>query len=214
MKVEPMKVQPVKTDFKVLYKNLYAPKAGEFARVEVPVMNFLMIDGHGNPNTAPAYALAVQALYSSAYGLKFFSKKQLGHDYTVPPLEGLWWASNPSAFTLGLKDDWDWTMMIMVPDWLGAEQVQQVLADTKLKKPELPIDALRFESYAEGACVQTMHIGPYANEGPTLERLHLEYMPTQGLTFNGKHHEIYIGDPRRGDQAKLKTVLRQPVRAL
>ena len=204
----------MKTDFKALYKNLYAPKAGEFSPVAVPAMNFLMIDGHGNPNTAPGYALAVQALYATAYGLKFFSKQQLQHDYTVPPLEGLWWAEDPSAFNLGLKDNWDWTMMIMVPEWLTLEHVTQVLAATELKKPELPIDALRLENYAEGACVQIMHIGPYSAEGPTLERLHSEYMPEHDLTFNGKHHEIYIGDPRRGDQAKMKTVLRQPVRSL
>ena len=202
-------------DFKKAWKHLYRPSKSDFSLVEVPAMRFLMIDGRGDPNTAPAYRSAVEALFSVAYTLKFMSKNDLGKDYVVPPLEGLWWADDMQAFTLRRdKSQWLWTMMVMVPDWLSAEMVVQARAAAR-KKKELPaLPKMRCEGYDEGLAVQVMHIGPYDDEGPVLHRMHTEYLPAHGLTFNGKHHEIYLSDPRRAAPEKLKTVLRQPVRRL
>ena len=178
-------------------------------------MRFLMIDGRGDPNTAPAYKTTIEALFSVAYTLKFMSKNDLGRDYVVPPLEGLWWAKNMRSFTVERdKSQWLWTMMIMVPDWIPPEMVVQAQTAAG-KKKELPaLPKMRCECYEEGLCVQIMHIGPYDEEGPTLQRMHTEFMPAQNLTFNGKHHEIYLSDVRRVAPEKLKTVLRQPVRQM
>jgi hypothetical protein len=201
-----------KIDFKRTLKHLYQPGGTAFSLVEVPAMQFLLVDGHGDPNTAPAYAEAVEALYSLAYKLKFMSQQQLDRDYGVLPLEGLWWAKDMASFTTGLdKSAWDWTMMIMQPEWITADMVAQATAVVQ-KQKELPaLCHLRLETYHEGLAVQIMHTGSYADEAPTLHRLHHEFMPANGLIFNGKHHEIYLSDPRRVAPEKLKTVLRQPV---
>ena len=204
-----------KTDFKKELRHLYAPSKSEFSLLEVPSMRFLMIDGRGDPNTAPAYMEAVQALFSVAYTLKFMSKNDLGRDYVVPPLEGLWWATDMQAFTNKRdKSRWLWTMMIMVPDWIPDEMAAQAQAAAGEKK-ELPaLPKMRCECYDEGLAVQILHIGPYDDEGPVLEQMHTEFLPANNLTFNGKHHEIYLSDPRRVAPDKLKTVLRQPVRRI
>ena len=204
-----------KTDFKKEFRHLYAPSKSEFSLLEVPPMRFLMIDGCGDPNTAPAYQEAVQALFSVAYTLKFMSKNDLGRDYVVPPLEGLWWATDMQAFTSKRdKSQWLWTMMIMVPDWIPDEVVAQaqVAAGKKKELPALP--KMRCECYDEGLAVQILHIGSYDEEGPVLEQMHTEFLPANNLAFNGKHHEIYLSDPRRVAPNKLKTVLRQPVRRM
>lgn len=205
----------VKTDFKKELRHLYRPSKSEFALLEVPPMRFLMLDGRGDPNTAPAYEAAIQALFSVAYTLKFMSKNDLGNDYVVPPLEGLWWATDMQAFTHKRdKSHWLWTMMIMVPDWIPNEMVVQAQAAAGEKK-ELPaLPKMRCESYDEGLSVQIMHIGPYDEEGPVLKQMHTEFLPAHNLTFNGKHHEIYLSDPRRVAPEKLKTILRQPVRRM
>ncbi len=203
-----------KIDFKKKLKPLYAPPKGRFSEVDVPELRYLMIDGKGDPGTAQEYADKVQALFSVAYPLKFASKKELGRDYAVPPLEGLWWADDMNAFVAGKRDEWRWTMMIMVPDWIDAEMVERIKAEVKAKKAPVAIDDLRLERLTEGRSVQIMHIGSYSEEAPVLARLHSEYMPANGLTFNGKHHEIYLGDPRRTAPEKLKTILRQPVKSL
>lgn len=201
-----------KIDFKKTLKALYAPPKGKFTEVDVPELAYLMVDGKGDPGKAQEYFDAVQTLYSVAYPLKFASKKELGRDYAVPPLEGIWWADDMSAFVSGDRDQWRWTMMIMVPDWIDAKLVERVVEEARAKKAPPAIDKLRLERLAEGRSVQIMHIGPYSEEGPVLARLHHEYMPEHGLAFNGNHHEIYLGDPRRTAPEKLKTVLRQPVR--
>ena len=201
-----------KVDFKKTLKHLYQPGKQDFELVEVPEMQYLMIDGTGNPGTAAAYQEALAALYAVAYKIKFISKKELDRDYVVPPLQGLWWAEDMSAFVTGNKDDWLWTMMIMAPDWITEKvytQALEVVANGK--EPPAALEGLRLESYHEGLCAQIMHIGSYADEAPTLHRLHHEWMPANGYTFNGKHHEIYLSDPRRVAPEKLKTVLRQPV---
>lgn len=201
----------LKIDFKLELKHLYQPTAKQFTVVDVPPMQFLMIDGAGNPNTASAYSQAVEALYAVAYKLKFISKRELDRDYTVPPLEGLWWADDMDTFTSKLdKDAWLWTMMIMTPDWISADLYEQGVSDAQKAKDLLALP--RLETYHEGLSLQIMHIGSYDAEGPTLHRLHHEFIPANGYTFNGKHHEIYLSDPRKVALEKLKTVLRQPVK--
>ncbi len=202
----------LKIDYKKTLSHLYNPGKKDFEIVEVPEMQFLMLDGHGDPNTAPAYQQAVEALYAAAYKIKFISKKQLEKDYTVPPLEGLWWAQNMGAFTSHDKDQWDWTMMIMLPDWITADLYRQAL-DMLAAGKDLPaLPKLRRESYHEGLSAQIMHTGSYDDEAPTLARLHQEWLPAHGYVENGKHHEIYLSDPRRVPAEKLKTILRQPVK--
>lgn len=201
-----------KVDFKKELKHLYQPATAEFSVVQVPAMQFLMVDGHGDPNVAQAYADAVEALYAVSYTIKFASKKLLNSDYVVPPLEGLWWAQDMDAFTTALdKSQWDWTMMIMQPDWITPAMVEEACTAVAGQKDLVTLSRLRLETYAEGLSVQIMHIGSYDEEGPTLQRLHHEFMPANDFKFNGKHHEIYLSDPRRVAPEKLKTVLRQPV---
>lgn len=201
-----------KIDFKKTMADLYNPKKGEFSQVEVPKLKYFMIDGKGDPNTSPDYVDAIQVLYAVSYTLKFMSKIQLAKDYSVPPLEGLWWSKDMKVFQSGKKDKWLWTMIIMVPDWISTSMVKSAIANAKEKKSELDFTKLRVESLAEGLCVQIMFIGAYRDEAPVIRQLHEEYLPANGLIPTGKHHEIYIGDPRKSDPAKLKTVIRQPVK--
>lgn len=193
-----------KLDFKTADKAFYTGKAGRIDRVFLPEMAFLMIDGQGDPNTTPAYGAAVQALYGLSYGVKFLAKSALGRDHVVGPLEGLWWADDLADFTANRRDGWRWTMMIRQPDWITAALVDQTRA---AKAIDLPV---RLERLTEGLCLQTLHLGPYAAEGPTITRLHHE-IAAQGLRPTGHHHEIYLGDPRKVAADKLKTLIRQPV---
>lgn len=202
-----------KVDFKKSLRHLYAPSAKDFVLVEVPEMQFLRIDGIGDPSTAQTYADAVAWLYGVSYPIKFASKTELGRDYVVPPLEGLWWADDMKAFASGDRNSWRWTMMIMQPDWIdtslfevGLESAGQKLGD--------PPETLRFEAFAEGLSAQILHVGPYADEAPTIARLHNVFIPDSGLVENGHHHEIYLSDPRKTAPEKLKTILRQPVRGV
>jgi hypothetical protein len=199
-----------KVDFKRTMKPYWQPPVGKFVVVEIPELAFAMIDGAGDPNTAPAYAGAVSWLYTLSYTLKFMSKAA-GRDYGVAPLEGLWWSDDMDDFLKGRKDRWSWTSMIMQPDWISPEQFEQAVAKAK-EKLGPPPKSLRLERFTEGLSVQTMHLGPYSAEGPTIAKLHSEFLPANGLVENGRHHELYIGDPRRTAPEKLKTVIRQPVR--
>ncbi|MBW8172623.1 GyrI-like domain-containing protein [Ornithinimicrobium sp. Arc0846-15] len=200
-----------KVDFKKQIPT-YAAKQGKFDVVEVPAMQFLMIDGHGDPNTATEYQDALTTLYPLAYALKFLSKKEFVRDYVVPPLEGLWWAEDMSTFTEARdKSQWAWTMMIMTPDWITSDHLRTARAAVERKGGEPALDKLRLETLDEGLAVQTLHIGPYDAEGPVLETLHNDFIPAQGFRMTGRHHEIYLGDPRRTAPEKLKTILRQPV---
>lgn len=202
-----------KIDFPKTLSELYAPSSRDFSVVDVPRMSFLMVDGEGDPNVARTYRDAVEALYAVSYGLKSTSRKELQKDYVVPPLEGLWSAENPSSFVRRAKDEWRWTMMILQPSWITQEMVRRA-ADAAQAKNGLPaLRPLRFAEYEEGRAVQILHVGSYDDEGPTLSRLHSEYMPEHHLEFNGPHHEIYLGDPRRADPSRLRTILRQPVRS-
>lgn len=200
-----------KTDFKKTMPALYGPKNKEWEALTVPPLRFL-IDGQGNPNTAQSYTDAVEALYGVSYALKFMSKKTLGKDYVVMPLEGLWYSDDYSIFEKMQKDKYKWTMMIMQPEWITENMVKEAIVATQAKRQASALSKLRFEQYDEGRAVQLLHIGSYDDEAPKLKDLHDEYLPAHGLTFNGHHHEIYLGDPRRTVPEKLKTILRQPVR--
>jgi hypothetical protein len=201
-----------KIDFKKTL-DAYHARHGELRLVELPPTSYLMIDGHGDPNTSTSYAQALEALYPVAYTLKFVSKRELERDYVVPPLEGLWWADDMSAFTESRdKTQWDWTMMLMVPEWLTTAHVESAVSAVGAKK-QMPVRLhdIRFEEYTEDLCVQTLHIGSFEDEGPVLERIHTEYIPGHGLQLTKKHHEIYLSDPRKSAPEKLRTILRQPV---
>ena len=202
-----------KIDLKKDRRELYAPSSKGFQLVYVPRMQYLMIDGHGDPNTAEEYQAALETLYPVSYKLKFLSKAELEKDYVVMPLEGLWWADDLTSFVSREKDSWSWTMMNLQPEWITQAMLEQAIQELQSKR--LPaVDELRLESYNEGLAVQIMHVGPYDDEGPVLRRLHEEYIPRNGLEMAGKHHEIYLSDPRRVAPEKLRTVLRQPVRKL
>ena len=200
-----------KFDYKKELKHLYLPPKDKFTIADVPPMNFLMVDGHGNPNTSQLFQEACEALYGMAYTIKFALKPQ-GIEFTVPPLEGLWWAEDMEAFSLGRKDDWFWTVMIMQPEWVTPEVVEQCRADLQRKKNPAALAGLRFESYPEGLSVQTLYFGAYADEGPTIAAMH-QFAKDKGYTLRGKHHEIYLGNPQRTAPEKLKTVIRQPISA-
>lgn len=199
-----------KVDLKKLILG-YTARSGRFDLLELPPLQYLMIDGHGDPNTAPEYADALATLYPAAYALKFHSKRELGRDYTVPPLEALWWADDMDAFTTARdKSQWQWTVMLLVPEWLGADDASDAAATAAAKGAPIP-DRLRLATLDEGPCVQTLHIGPYDDEGPVLAELHHRFLPANGLRPSGRHHEIYLSDPRRTTPEKLRTILRQPV---
>lgn len=195
----------------------YRAKKGEFRILEVPAMQYLMIDGAGDPNTATAYSDAVTALFPLAYTLKFESRKHLGIDTVVMPLEGLWHAPDMESFTTRRdKSEWMWTLMIMVPEHVTREMfddaVDAVAAKLAKKKQDSPaLRSVRLETLHEGFCVQTLHVGSYDDEAPVLDDLHHRFIPSSGLGMTGLHHEIYLSDVRRVEPAKLRTILRQPV---
>ncbi|MBL0173910.1 MAG: GyrI-like domain-containing protein [Ignavibacteria bacterium] len=200
-----------KLDLKKQFKHLYNPSAKDVSVVDVPSMAFLMIDGQGDPNTSPEYALAIETLYAVSYTLKFAVKKSGDADYTVGPLEGLWWVDDMRRFSIAEKGAWKWTAMIAQPDFITPVLVEHAQAEVMEKKGSLAMPILRFETFTEGTAAQILHIGPYSTEGPTIERLHA-HIAHLGAARTGKHHEIYLGDPRRTAPEKLKTVIRQPFR--
>ncbi len=200
-------------DWKKEYKSLYFPPARP-VMIDVPPMNFLMIDGHGDPNNNPQYQAAIEALYSLSYTLKFAVKKAGGVDYAVFPSEGLWWEADMAQFSLEHKERWDWTMMIAQPEPVDTEWVERARSEALKKKGaglEAALRLVRFEHFAEGPAAQIMHTGPFANEGPVIAGLHA-FIAAQGCERRGKHHEIYLSDFRRTAPETLKTVIRQPVR--
>lgn len=198
-----------KVDFKS--HDAYRATRGTFRVLDVPPMQYLMLDGHGDPNS-PQFADALETLYPVAYTLKFASKRELGRDYVVPPLEGLWWAQDMDAFTTARdKSAWDWTVMLMVPDWLGPDVVARAVEQVAAKGRPARLDDVRLEPLAEGTCVQTLHVGSFDDEADVLAHLHDVVVPEQGLRLAGRHHEIYLSDVRKVAPEKLRTILRQPV---
>lgn len=200
----------VKRDLKKEMKPLYNAKASRVVTVDVPELNFLQIDGEGDPNSSTAYKNAVEALFSLSYALKFAIKKgPLAIDYGVMPLEGLWWADDMEQFEQTPKSEWKWTAMIMQPEMVTETLVQEV-SEVVRKKKDLPaLEQLRFEAYKEGRAAQILHVGPFSEEGPTIQKAH-EYIREMGFELNGKHHEIYLSDIRRAAPEKWKTIIRQP----
>jgi hypothetical protein len=198
-----------KVDPKKELKQLYQASAKEVQAVEVPALQFLMIDGEGDPNTSAAYSEAVEALFSVSYTAKFMMKKAGTVDYTVMPLEGLWWADDLSVFAAGDKSKWKWTMMIMQPSFVPSSTIDAALGEVRRKKGLPAVDRLRFTTFAEGSCAQVLHLGPFSTEGPTIERVHA-FIDAR-TARRGKHHEIYLSDIRRAAPAKWKTIIRQPM---
>ncbi len=201
-----------KVDLKKEMKEFYNPSKKEFVIVDVPDMSFAMIDGVGDPNTSKEYQDSVDALYSVSYTLKFMIKKQNELlDYVVMPLEGLWWADDMGAFLAMDKDQWKWTSMIMQPDFVKQDKFTAAVKEAQEKKDLPGLAKIRFESFAEGLSAQIMYIGPFADEGPTIEKLH-SFIKDNGYDLRGKHHEIYLSDPRRTAPEKMRTVIRQSIK--
>lgn len=200
-----------KIDLKKEMKHLYQATAREVVQVEVPPLNYLLVDGEGDPNTSQEYAHAVEALFSASYTAKFMVKKgPQALDYSVMPLEGLWWADDMSAFVTNDKAKWKWTMMILQPSFVGNEIINAAIAEVRKKKNLPGVDRLRLETFSEGLCAQILHVGPFSEEGPTIERLH-EFIDSRSGR-KGKHHEIYLSDIRRADPKKWKTIIRHPMK--
>lgn len=203
-----------KVDFKKTLDS-YRASAGHLRIIDVPEMRYLMIDGHGDPNVSPAYAEALESLYPVAYTMKFASKQDLGRDYVVPPLEGLWWADDMAAFTTARdKSRWEWTMMLMVPNWVDPAMFSAAVEKVGARRPPPRLDAVRLEWLTEGQCVQTMHLGSFDDEADVVAQMHDEFIPSHRLRLAGKHHEIYLSDVRKVAPEQLRTILRQPVQAL
>jgi len=198
-----------KIDFKKTLKHLYKPSKNEISIVDVPAMNFLMIDGQGNPNTAKSFTEAIETLYAVSYNLKFMIKKTQQIDYVVLPLEALWWAEEMAEFSETDKDSWLWTAMIMQPEYVSNNLVMEAIETVRAKKGAMALDKLRFESLKEGKSAQVLYIGPYSEEGPSIQNIH-KHIDALGGTLAGKHHEIYLSDARRTAPEKLKTIIRQP----
>lgn len=199
-----------KIDWKKKYSELYKASAKKVVEVHVPAFHFLMVDGTGYPGTSKEYTEAVEALFAVSYTAKFMVKKGAhAVDYAVMPLEGLWWADDMSTFARGDKQGWKWTAMVLQPDVVSDATIHAAIAEVKRKK-ELPgLSRLRLEEFTEGKCAQVLHVGPFTEEGPTIERLHA-YIEEHGK-LRGKHHEIYLSAIRRADPSKWKTIVRQPM---
>jgi hypothetical protein len=200
-----------KVDFKKVLKHLYNPSEKEVSLVDIPQMNFVMVDGSGDPNKAAEYQEAIETLYAISYTIKFAVKKEQGMDFVVMPLEGLWWTDNMSLFTTS-KDIWKWTAMIMQPENVTLALFETALQQVEKKKSLPGLSKARFQSFDEGRAAQIMYFGPYSDEGPTIQRVHGS-IKNNGYTFDGlkqKHHEIYLSDPRKTAPDKLKTIIRQP----
>jgi hypothetical protein len=201
-----------KIDLKKELKAFYNPTAKEVTLIEVPKMNFIMIDGQGAPES-PQFAQSIQALYPIAYTIKFDKKKAGGPDFTVMVLEALWWAENMKVFMPETADrnKWQWTVIMLLPDFITRKDFENAVAAAQKKKDNPALSKVRFESFTEGKSAQIMHIGPYSAEGPNIQKLHHKIVEIGGK-LSGKHHEIYLSDPRRVTPDKMKTVVRQPYR--
>jgi hypothetical protein len=203
-----------KVDFKKTLDCYRPGRNHDIRMLVVPPLQYLMVDGRGDPNTSPEFAAAVEALYPIAYRLKFASKKALERDYVVMPLEGLWWADDLAAFTAARdKAAWRWTLMIMVPDWITGAMLDDAVgaAGAAGGGDADGGPAVRLETLDEGLCAQTLHVGPFDDEAGILRELHEEFVPASGHALRGTHHEIYLSDRRKTEPAKLRTILRQPI---
>jgi hypothetical protein len=203
-----------KLDYKRELRELYGIRAVAPVIVDVPELSFLMVDGTGDPNTSRGYREGVEALFAVSYRVKFAVKRgSEGIDYSVMPLEGLWWVDDMSTFSLNDKSSWSWTAMIMQPDVVTEEVVRRSILEASKKKKFPAATKLRFDRLGEGLAAQVLHTGPYSAEGPSIERLHA-FIAETGHRPRGKHHEIYLNDPSRSDPAKLTTIIRQPIASI
>jgi hypothetical protein len=200
-------------DFKAEFKRLYQPSAKACQMVEVPEMRFLIIEGSGDPNSSLAFQEAIQALYSASYTLKFALKKSGGPDVRMMPLEALWWNTVDGSLEMNSKSEWSWTAMLRQPDFVDDATMSSAISQAGAKKAVPGLARLQFQRFEEGLSAQIMHVGPYAEEAPTIERLHA-FIIEQGCAPAGKHHEIYLGNPRRAAPERLKTIVRLPVRKI
>ncbi len=199
-----------KIDYKKELKHLYRPSVKKVETVIVPKMNFLMIDGEGEPGSQ-TFQDAIAVLYPLSYTLKFMIKKgEIGVDYGVLPLEGLWWADDMSSLKKNIRDVWKWRLMIMQPEFVTKKMVREAIEQVKAKKDPASLPLVRFESFEEGKTAQIMHIGPFSEEGPTVDKVHF-FIEESGSQRRGKHHEIYLSDIRRAAPEKWKTIIRQPM---
>lgn len=194
----------LKKDLKHVYTASKTP-----AVVDVPPLSFLMLDGQGDPREE-GYKEVVGLLFALAYTIKFHVKNTQGIDFGVMPLEGRWWVEDLANLDFEDRSNWIWTIMIMQPAMVTSEIVDQCRAEVQKKKGLSALPPVRLETFTEGRVAQVQFIGPYADEMPTIERLH-DFIGEQGGTLTGKHHEIYLSDPNRTAPEKLKTILRQPM---
>lgn len=199
-----------KIDLKKELKNLYNPSAKEVTVVDIPAMNFLLVDGEGAP-ASPQYIEAIDALFSVSYTLKFMVKKSNGVDYVVMPLEGLWWVDDMTKFSADRKDEWKWTAMIMQPNCVTINEFNLAVEQVKKKKNLPALLKVRFESFNEGLSTQILYVGPFSAEGPTIAKIHV-HIQSSGHALSGKHHEIYLNNPATTAPEKLKTIIRQPMK--
>ncbi len=199
-----------KVDLKKELKNLYNPSSKEVTVVDVPAMNFLLVNGEGAP-ASPKYIEAIEALFSVSYTLKFIVKKAKGIDYAVMPLECLWWVDDITKFSADKKDEWMWTAMIMQPKYVTADDINLAVEQVKKKKNLFTLLKVRFESFKEGSAAQIMYVGPFSAEGPTIAKINAQ-IQNSGHALSGKHHEIYLNNPAKTAPEKLKTIIRQPMK--
>lgn len=187
---------------------LYFPTAKEPVFVDVPEMQFAMVDGVGSP-AEKDFQEAIGALYGTAYTIKFAAKKEGIRDIRVMPLEFLLWGEGADDFQVVDKKDWRWTMMLMEPPTVTRKMFDEAVRQLRERKNPPGLDKIRLAKFREGKAAQILHVGPYSAETPTIQRLHA-FIRENGYRLSGKHHEIYMGNPQRSAPEKLKTVIRQP----
>lgn len=200
-----------KIDFKKEFKEIYAQSKNKISFVDVPPLNYLSIEGKGDPNTSEEYQSSIEALMSVSFKTKFIMKKEFKKDYVVMPLEGLWYVNDSEEFSIEDKSNWKWTSLIMQPDFVKIEHINQAIEEVKTKKDLNSIDKIKFITLKEGLSAQILHIGPFSEEVSTIEKLH-EEIKKENYSSNGLHHEIYLSDIRRSKPEKLKTIIRQPIK--
>ena len=200
-----------KIDLKKSLGPLYTLRGTDCALVAPPALRILAVEGTGDPNTAAAWREAVTALYSVAYTLKFMLKQSGGApDFSVMPLEALWWVAEGETFSLAERGNWLWRALIVMPDFVTQAHLDEALRLARKKKNNEALKLVVLTSFAEGACAQVLHIGPYADEPVTVARLRA-FIAAQGYVQMGKHHEIYLSDPQRTAPEKMKTIIRLPI---
>jgi hypothetical protein len=195
----------LKKQFKAAYKATTKPSI-----LKIPPMKALMIDGMGDPKTSPEFRQDIEALYGLSYTMKFTLKKEQGLDWTVMGMECLWWADDPTAFPEKRYEEWKYTILVVQPDFVTPKHLRRFAAELEEKKGSPMFRKVRLGTLREGLCAQVLHVGPYQEAPKTIVMLH-EFIEAQGKTACGKHHEIYLNDPRRVAPEKLKTIMREPV---